>query len=137
MSQFKQFWIKDFVVFKTHERYADGASVREAYDKPAPNRKIHVIEYAALEAAQKEIEELKLKLIDRTEKYSIAIDKGVDKVVYENKKLTAALKVAEDAIQATVWQKVKGYPTWQEWENIWVKNKDARLEIQKIKKGLG
>ena len=45
MNKPREFWIKDFIVFKTHDKYSDGASVREAYDKPAPNRQIHVIEY--------------------------------------------------------------------------------------------
>ena len=51
MNKQREFWIKDFIVFKTHDKYSDGASVREAYDKPAPNRQIHVVEYSALQEA--------------------------------------------------------------------------------------
>ena len=121
MSQFRQFWIKDFVVFKTHERYADGASVREAYDNPAPNGKIHVIEYSALEAAQKEIEQLKLI-------FSVQLD-----ILEQNKQLTSALKVAEDALEK---YKDSAFDIDGKVYKVGSKAAEALAKIQKIKKGL-
>ena len=48
---------------------------------------------------QKENEDLKLQLLDRTEKYRIAMDKGVWELWDKNEKLTKALEVAEEKIQ--------------------------------------
>ena len=46
----------------------------------------------------KEIDELKLQLADRTEKYKIAMDKGVDVLSSQVKDLTASFKSAVDAL---------------------------------------
>lgn len=51
------------------------------------------------EQLKKENEELKFRLLDRSEKYSIAIDKGVLEQHYKIEKLTQALNVAEDALK--------------------------------------
>lgn len=48
--------------------------------------------------AEQEIAELKLQLQDRTEKYKIAMDKGVDVLSSQVKDLTASLKSAVDAL---------------------------------------
>lgn len=97
---------------------------------------VNFVEIAALEAAQKEIEQLKIKIEQLEGTCQNTFERWQNSLAREEH-LEKALEVAEDAIQATLWQKVKGYPTWQEWENICVKNKDARLEIQIIKKELG
>ena len=46
MDKPREFWIKEYIEFKTDTEFSDGANAREAYDKPEPNRKIHVIEYS-------------------------------------------------------------------------------------------
>ena len=102
MSQFRE--------FKLSVRF-DGNIVRLFFNNfinGKPNtfkeeEQIHVVEIAALEAAQKEIEQL-----------------------------TAALKVAEDAIEREMkWRTVK-YCTNDGLDNL----REALNEIQKIKKGL-
>ena len=131
MSQFRQFWIYlnpivselDVVTSKPFASLPD-------------LKQVHVVEIAALEAAQREIAALK-DSNENIRNHLLSQTKMSNELLDEKEKLTAALKVAEDAIRATLCQKVKGYPTWQEWENICVKNKDARLEIQIIKKELG
>lgn len=101
MSQFRQFWIWGFKI-GDNESISQNCSVHldkggsEWYDPVH-----HVIEYSALEAAQKEIEQL-----------------------------TAALKVAEDALRLIA-SPDENEPNW-----FHLTSRKALAEIQKIKKGL-
>lgn len=103
MSQFREFWIY------RNEEYAPTYACdfnQRGFVASRNKESIHVIEYSAYEAAQKEIE-----------------------------KLTAALKVAEDALLYMT----EDYDCDAEDVALFDKRKaeEALAEIQKIKKGLG
>ena len=94
MSQFRQFWIYPFKTTKMLFTYLEPNELK----KYAPENfdEVHVVEIAALEAAQKEIAELKDELDSLKLKIGIANPYLVkDRLI---KQLTAALKVAEDAL---------------------------------------
>lgn len=125
MSQFRQFWIRF--------RIGENESTHQITDvslNPLGNYKedFHVIEYSALEAAHKEIEQLKSI-------FSVQLD-----ILEQNKQLTAALKVAEDALEISkckTWHKYNSQGNWTldiHDDKECVKCK-AIAEIQKIKKG--
>ena len=122
MSQFRNLFV---------EFSGDPSNDKELYKRYCSSEKfeplslsdevIHFVEIAALEAAQKEIEQLKSI-------FSVQLD-----ILEQNKQLTAALKVAEDAIEREMkWRTVK-YCTNDGLDNL----REALNEIQKIKKGLG
>ena len=137
---------------------------------------IDVIEYAALEAAQKEIKQLKIKnehleaiihrltsgnknMIEASFETEIEQLKKDNTIILEtikgqhrlNDKLSAALKVAEDALkrysERTVWFKDGGKLIYKSGSTTpffkdeeWCESDcadEALAEIQKIKKGLG
>jgi uncharacterized protein (DUF3084 family) len=54
---------------------------------------------------EKSIQDLKLQLADRSEKYKIAMDKGVDVLSSQNKDLTASLKSAVSAFNSAIEQR--------------------------------
>lgn len=120
MSQFRQFWIYPFKTTKMLFTYLEPNELK----KYAPENfdEVHVVEIAALEAAQKEIERLKYE----NEVYVSLTEPRIEQ-------LTAALKVAEDAIEREMkWRTVK-YCTNDGLDNL----REALSEIEKIKKGLG
>ena len=60
---------------------------------------VHVIEYSALEQAEAKIRELQLQLADRTEKYHLFIESGLDQKCREVKELEAKLEIAVEALE--------------------------------------
>lgn len=126
MSQFREYYLAGHFI---DVQLGDGQrqQFRIAASKPK-NIKIEgdiidVIEIAALEAAQREIAELKSI-------FSVQLD-----ILEQNKQLTAALKVAEDALMYMT----EDFDCPAEDVALFdmLKAKEALAEIQKIKKGLG
>lgn len=137
MSQFRQFWIWGFK-FGPDESISQNCSVHldkggsEWYDPVH-----HVIEYSAYEAAQREIENLKKENEEIKIKMSGVAGATVGSISKEYiskiEQLTAALKVAENAIEREMrWRTVK-YCTNDGLDNLG----EALAEIQIIKKELG
>ena len=130
MSQFRQFWIYPFKTTKMLFTYLEPNELK----KYAPENfdEVHVVEIAALEAAQKEIAELKDELDSLKLKIGIANPYLVkDRLI---KQLTAALKVAEDALNK---YKDSAFDVDGKVYKVGSKAKEALSEIEKIKKGLG
>lgn len=131
MSQFRKYFVAELklkgipsvpMIHRTKPSFADHDTNWEYFE---------VVEIAALEAVQKEIAELKKEnsiWIRCNEWYQERFDEDEIKVI---EKLTAALKVAEDALMAEcICETVEGI------EFLCDAHK-ALSEIQKIKKGLG
>lgn len=153
MSQFRKYFVAELkgipsvpMTHRTKPAFADHDINWEYFE---------VIEVAALEAAQKEIAELKTEIKGWMQKASQQEQSIVDWENYvareksENHKLTAALKVAEDALEeykkesheldqvcCNYWVQV-GEQEWACCDQPITKAEKAQSEIQKIKKGLG
>ena len=134
MSKFRQFWIYPFKTTKMLFTYLEPNELK----KYAPENfdEVHVVEIAALEAAQKEIERLKYE----NEVYVSLTEPRIEQ-------LAAALKVAEGALKRLSQsgdgihsdKKASFYdclPTLQiEFSERKELAKETLAEIQKIKKG--
>lgn len=118
MSQFRKYFVAEFrlkgmsipMIHIIKPGFADHDFNWEYFE---------VVEYSALEAAQKEITELKSI-------FSVQLD-----ILEQNKNLTAALKVAEDALRLIA-SPDENEPNW-----FHLTSRKALSEIEKIKKGLG
>lgn len=149
MSQFRQFWIHNFPQkSKTNwdanpVEYNHYTNTHDIPDILPEKHRIHVIEYSALEAAQKEIAELK-DSNENIRSHLLSQTKISNQLLDEKEKLTAALKVAEDAMREVKYQYMRTYNTCEP-EKIDELSPvmplglilHALAEIQKIKKGLG
>ena len=63
-----------------------------------PNCVSRIVPASEKQRLQTEIDDLKFQLADRSEKYKIAMDKGVDVLSYRNKELQTLLDEAENII---------------------------------------
>lgn len=135
MSQFRSYVVAEFklkdipslpMIHRTKPGFADHDINWEYFE---------VVEYSALEAAQKEIAELKKENEEIKIKMSGVAGATVGSISKEYiskiEQLTAALKVAEDALRLIA-SPDENEPNW-----FHLTSRKALSEIEKIKKGLG
>jgi hypothetical protein len=106
MSEPREFWIERYngngklTALDSRPEKLDLCKIRINDSDPiAAYNYFHLIEKSAYDALKAENEELKFRLIDRSEKYKIAIDKGIYEWGLKVKAHEAALKVARLALE--------------------------------------
>lgn len=78
---------------------------------------------------QSEIDDLKHRLS------SLEQSKAINLMHAKLAKQAAVIEKMKKAMLDTINQRTRGYPTWQEWEKIWVSNNEALAEVSKMMEG--
>ena len=101
-NKFKQYGVSGETAMLLDDRTFSISDCKEyvsKYGRYGDQEPIHVIEIAAVEQLKAENASLKFQLLDRTEKYTIAMDKGVLELGDKISALKSKLKIASAALE--------------------------------------